>query len=129
MCSDSRKSPPFGPRSPAELDASYDTVIRRWPIIITSIIDELHNACHFLVLESQSLEDEKKKALIEERIRDGNEIVSKISKLKYEMARDRALESIPDDGEPGSEVYNEELRKLEEDKRNTWFTAPWLFAE
>lgn len=55
--------------------------------------------------------------------------MSKISKLKYEMARDRALERIPEDGEPHVDVYNEELRKLEDDKRNTWFTAPWLFAE
>ena len=88
----------------------------------------MHNACHFLVLASQSLEDEAKKASIEERIREGNEIVAKISKLKYEMARDRALELI-EDKEPHAGVYNEELKKLEEDKRNTWFTAPWLFAE
>lgn len=84
--------------------------------------------CHFLVLESQSLEDEAKKASIEERIKGGNEIVAKISKLKYEMARDRALELIHDE-EPHADVYNEELKKLEEDKRNTWFTAPWLYAE
>ncbi|KAJ3499401.1 hypothetical protein NMY22_g19513 [Coprinellus aureogranulatus] len=123
---------PYPPYDPTDKKGfSYDTVVRRWPIIITSIIDELHNACHFLVLESQTLEDadHERKATIETRIREGNEIVSKISKLKYEMARDRALERIPDDGEPHSEVYNEELRKLEEDKRNTWFTAPWLFAE
>ncbi|KAJ3519929.1 hypothetical protein NMY22_g12977 [Coprinellus aureogranulatus] len=123
---------PYPPYDPTDKKGfSYDTVVRRWPIIITSIIDELHNACHFLVLESQTLEDadHERKATIETRIREGNEIVSKISKLKYEMARDRALERIPDDGEPHAEVYNEELRKLEEDKRNTWFTAPWLFAE
>ena len=54
--------------------------------------------------------------------------MAKISKLKYEMARDRALDLIPDEG-LHAQVYNEELRKLEEDKRNSWFTAPWLFAE
>jgi hypothetical protein len=45
------------------------------------------------------------------------------------MARDRALEPIPDDGEPNREVYNKELEELALDNRNTWFTAPWLYAE
>ncbi|TEB29961.1 DUF89-domain-containing protein [Coprinellus micaceus] len=120
---------PYPPYDPTDKKGfSYDTVVTRWPIIITSIIDEVHNVCHFLVLESQSLEDEAKKASIGERIKEGNEIVAKISKLKYEMARDRALELIHDE-EPHADVYNEELKKLEEDKRNTWFTAPWLYAE
>ena len=69
------------------------------------------------------------KKAIEEKVAEGNGIVSKISKLKYEMARDRALEPIPDDGDPTREVYNKELEELAVDKRNTWFTAPWLYAE
>jgi damage-control phosphatase, subfamily III len=36
---------------------------------------------------------------------------------------------IEDDGEPLSDVYNRELKALESDKRHTWFTAPWLYAE
>ncbi|KAJ2915869.1 hypothetical protein MD484_g4554, partial [Candolleomyces efflorescens] len=108
------------------------SLIRRWPIIITSIIDELHNACHFLVLDSQKLEgsaDSPEKKALEEKVTEGNGIVAKISKLKYEMARDRALEPIPEDGEPNREVYNKELEELALDNRNTWFTAPWLYAE
>jgi hypothetical protein len=36
---------------------------------------------------------------------------------------------IPDDGGPHITTYNNELMALEKDKKNTWFTAPWLFAE
>jgi len=66
---------------------------------------------------------------LKERIEEGKGIIEKVSKLKYEMGRDRQLESIPDDGEPGIALYNTELQALAQDKRNTWFTAPWLFAE
>ncbi|KAI0289666.1 DUF89 domain-containing protein [Russula brevipes] len=45
------------------------------------------------------------------------------------MARDRALEAIPADGEALVDEYNAELARLEEHRRNTWFTAPWLYAE
>lgn len=27
------------------------------------------------------------------------------------------------------EMYNEELARLAAKERNTWFTAPWLYAE
>jgi hypothetical protein len=36
---------------------------------------------------------------------------------------------IPADGDPHVEVYNSELARLTENRKNTWFTAPWLFAE
>lgn len=39
------------------------------------------------------------------------------------------MDEIVEDGEPNREVYNEELRKLKEDGRGSWFKAPWLFAE
>ncbi|KAH9982017.1 hypothetical protein BJV74DRAFT_852635 [Russula compacta] len=45
------------------------------------------------------------------------------------MARDRALEPIPDDGEALVDEYNAELARLEGRGQNTWFTAPWLYAE
>ena len=37
--------------------------------------------------------------------------------------------TIPNDGEPYVEEYNDELAKLAQNSKNTWFTAPWLFAE
>lgn len=36
---------------------------------------------------------------------------------------------LPDDGEWHVETYNSELARLAEQGKNTWFTAPWLFAE
>ncbi|KAG7087527.1 hypothetical protein E1B28_013486 [Marasmius oreades] len=45
------------------------------------------------------------------------------------MARDHALEPIPQDGEPHVDLYNGRLERLTQQSRNTWFTAPWLYAE
>lgn len=36
---------------------------------------------------------------------------------------------IPQDGEFYVDEYNAELEELAKAKKNTWFTAPWLFAE
>ena len=36
---------------------------------------------------------------------------------------------IPGDGEALVDEYNAELARLEEHGQNTWFTAPWLYAE
>ena len=75
---------------------------------------------------------------------EGKKIIEALSRLKYEMARDRPLEwvilafqtsvligdrRVPDDGEAMVDVYNRELDSLTADGKGTWFTAPWLFAE
>ena len=36
---------------------------------------------------------------------------------------------IIDDGEPSVGLFNQELAALEAQGKNTWFTAPWLYAE
>ena len=36
---------------------------------------------------------------------------------------------IPEDGDVDVDTYNAELAKLATTDQNTWFTAPWLFAE
>jgi hypothetical protein len=36
---------------------------------------------------------------------------------------------MPADGEALVDEYNAELARLEERGQNTWFTAPWLYAE
>ncbi|KIK09488.1 hypothetical protein K443DRAFT_82818 [Laccaria amethystina LaAM-08-1] len=111
------------------LNASYETVVRRWPIIITGVIDDVHQACHLLSLESQKVSEELKASDSSTKSDEGKEIIAKISKLKYQMGRDHPLDPIPDDGGPHITTYNNELMALEKDKKNTWFTAPWLFAE
>ncbi|KIM37931.1 hypothetical protein M413DRAFT_448192 [Hebeloma cylindrosporum] len=119
----------YPPYDPTDISGfSYETVVKRWPIILAGVVNFLHNKCHTLSLDLASLDGEEKVAL-QKKLTEGTGIIEKVSKLKYEMARDRALERIPEDGEANVELYNAELAGLEDSKRNTWFTAPWLFAE
>jgi len=124
-------SSPYPSYDPTDkLGFSYETVVKRWPIIITSVIDYLHRTCHSLSLEMKEIDaSDEEKQILNRKIKEGTAIIEKISKLKYEMARDHVLEPILEDGEPSVELYNDELSKLSENKKNTWFTAPWLYAE
>ncbi|KAL4247701.1 Sugar phosphate phosphatase [Abortiporus biennis] len=105
--------PPFPPYDPRTYEHHY-TIYR---------ID------HDLGVSTEDSTLSLNKEQIERKIEEGKGIIEKISKLKYEMARDRALEPIPQDGEAYVEEYNNELENLAQIKKNTWFTAPWLFAE
>jgi hypothetical protein len=89
--------------------------------------------------------------IAEERIKACQAIIEKIGKIKYEMGRDKPLlydsinhsnvcpvrdqsfcalgRPIDDDGGPSVQLFNEELAVLEAQGKNTWFTAPWLYAE
>ncbi|KAK1231466.1 Hairy/enhancer-of-split with YRPW motif protein 2 [Marasmius sp. AFHP31] len=102
----------------------YETVVKRWPIILTSIVDQLHQENHALQAPGNVSDDRTHAKVVE-----GKTIIEQVSKLKYQMARDHALEPIPEDGEPLVDLYNSELGRLAEKSRNTWFTAPWLYAE
>ncbi|RDB19624.1 hypothetical protein Hypma_013262 [Hypsizygus marmoreus] len=120
--------PPHPPYDPTDKTGfSYETVVKRWPVIITGVIDQIHNVCHKLSLELQRPNAEKETA--EAKVAEGKVIIEKLSKLKYQMGRDHPLEPIPADGEGQVETYNLELQRLGEAGKNTWFTAPWLYAE
>ncbi|CAL1697861.1 unnamed protein product [Somion occarium] len=121
--------PPYPPYDPKD-KSGYETVVKRWPVILTGIIDTIYRIDHHLGVSletSDATSEDVTKG--QEKIAEGKGIIEKIGKLKYEMARDRPLEPIPDDGEAFIDVYNAELKRLEQDKNHTWFTAPWLFAE
>jgi len=45
------------------------------------------------------------------------------------MPESHSCRPIPADGEALVDEYNAELACLEERGQNTWFTAPWLYAE
>jgi hypothetical protein len=64
---------------------SYETVVRRWPVILTSIIDSVYT-------ENHELTDVPDKA---EKLEEGKALIATLSRLKYDMARDRALEYVP----------------------------------
>ncbi|EIW56647.1 DUF89 domain-containing protein [Trametes versicolor FP-101664 SS1] len=108
---------------------AFETVIKRWPVILTGIIDNIYCRNHDLGVSLRDKTDEAEKATIEEIITEGKAIIGLVGQVKYDMARDRPLEPIPDDGEPLADVYNAELEKLAETKQNTWLAVPWLYSE
>ncbi|KAH9856418.1 DUF89 domain-containing protein [Lenzites betulinus] len=108
---------------------AFETVIKRWPVILTGIIDNIYCRNHDLGVSLRDKTDEAEKATIEEIITEGKAIISRVGEVKYDMARDRPLLPIPDDGEPLADVYNAELDRLAEQKKNTWLTVPWLYSE
>ncbi|KIK35366.1 hypothetical protein CY34DRAFT_96200 [Suillus luteus UH-Slu-Lm8-n1] len=123
--------PPYDPTDTSGCPSRYDTVVKRWPIILTNIIDHVHRLLHDMTLEAQRVRDldVSKAEELSKKTTEGQEIISEISRLKYRMARDHELESIPQDGDILVAEYNAELESLKQTSRNTWFKAPWLYAE
>ncbi|KAH9915315.1 DUF89 domain-containing protein [Fomitopsis serialis] len=111
------------------LFASYETVVKRWPVILTGIIDNIYRINHGLSVAQSEGDDNEETATEKEKIEEGKNLIETISKLKYEMGRDRPLEPIANDGESMAGTYNTELARLTEQGKGTWFTAPWLYAE
>ncbi|KAG1728237.1 DUF89 domain-containing protein [Suillus lakei] len=123
---------PYPPYDPTDTSGfSYDTVVKRWPIILTNIIDHVHRLLHDMTIEAQQVRDSdvSKAEELSQKTTEGQEIISQISRLKYRMARDHELENIPQDGDILIAEYNAELESLKQTSRNTWFKAPWLYAE
>jgi hypothetical protein len=57
-------------------------VVKRWPVILTSVIDSVYSVNH----ELTNLPDKAAK------LQEGKALIATISGLKYGMGRDRALE-------------------------------------
>ena len=58
---------------------AYASVVRRWPSIITNVIDAVY--------QSNALD----KDASAEKLDDGKAIIQSLSKLRHEMGRDQAL--------------------------------------
>ncbi|EJD04787.1 DUF89 domain-containing protein [Fomitiporia mediterranea MF3/22] len=122
-------TPPYPPYDPIDTDGfSYETVSKRWPVILTKLIDHIHRTNHELTVAGMQGGNDVEKNW-EERVEEGKVIIGKVSKLKYEMARDRELQPVEEDEEADVDTYNLELTKLAEKGMNAWFKAPWLYAE
>ncbi|KAG8996499.1 hypothetical protein FRB90_012723 [Tulasnella sp. 427] len=106
--------PPYDPTFKESF--SYTTVVKRWPVIITNLLDCVHQAVHDLSVNSTTSATDE---LVKKKIEEGKGIIEKASKLN----------PVLDDGGPHIELYNSELERLSADGRGTWFTAPWLYAE
>ncbi|EIM19627.1 DUF89-domain-containing protein [Wallemia mellicola] len=96
---------------------AFASVARRWPAIITNVIDAVY--------QSNALD----KSATADKLDDGKFIIQCLSKLRHEMGRDQPLSPIDDQAAANVNIYNDELKHLETIGDNTWFTAPWLFAE
>jgi len=68
----------------------YETVVKRWPVILTQIIDHLNRTNHELTLQINH-EDEIN---VRQKIEEGKTIIQKIGTLKYKMGRDHAIECV-----------------------------------
>ena len=64
--------------------------MRRWPVILTGIIDNIYCCNHEYGVSLPSKTPEET-ALVEARIEEGKKIISKVGEIKYDMARDRPL--------------------------------------
>jgi hypothetical protein len=75
--------------------------MKRWPIILTNIIDHVHRLLHDMTLEAQQVRDSdvSKAEELSKKTTEGQEIISEISRLKYRMARDHELEWVAHDYE------------------------------
>ncbi|KZT69424.1 DUF89 domain-containing protein [Daedalea quercina L-15889] len=121
---------PYPPYDPTDKEGfSYETVVKRWPIILTGIIDNIYRVNHVLSVSHSEEAANEETLSAQEKIEEGKNLIEQISKLKYEMGRDRPLETITHDGESMVDIYNTELARLTEQGKGTWFTAPWLYAE
>ncbi|KAK0544853.1 Hairy/enhancer-of-split with YRPW motif protein 2 [Tilletia horrida] len=93
----------------------------QWPTILTGVIDSLVHA-------SAALAYARDAQLAQARIDEAKTIIEAVSKLKHDLARDRALEPITrqnPESEPDPRHYNAVI----EAEHPTWFHASWLFAE
>ncbi|KAJ3297470.1 hypothetical protein HDU79_003552 [Rhizoclosmatium sp. JEL0117] len=77
------------------------TVLNRWPVIVTDVINA--------ILKSDRSQDE------------GSKIIAELSKLKYEMAREKPLARLQ------SASWNKAIETYFPD--TSFFTTSWLFAE
>ncbi|KAI8823359.1 uncharacterized protein EV422DRAFT_565308 [Fimicolochytrium jonesii] len=127
--SDNPLLPPFPPaidalRASQKSSFAYPTVKDRLPIILTKCVDAVSKQLHS---ESSSSSPTSSSSL---KHTQGKAVISDISKLIYELQRDRPLTPFTD-SEPDVDLWNACLTELtqQEGRQPTWFTSPWLFVE
>ncbi|PGG96828.1 hypothetical protein AJ79_09434 [Helicocarpus griseus UAMH5409] len=104
------KTPPYSTSDTSSF--AYISARDRWPVILTSAIDDLSRTLF------EVTDDVKRK--------EGKKIVEKLAELKYELQHNRKLTPLENDGEADIADYNKEL---EARGGITWFGAPWLYTE
>ncbi|CAO3674207.1 unnamed protein product [Umbelopsis ramanniana] len=92
---------------------AWDTSARRWPVILTSVIDDM---CKSYAKETD-----------ETKVKEGKAIVEGISALKYEIEHDRPIRQLKEDGQPDVAVWNQQIATYF--PNSTWFDGSWLYNE
>ncbi|KNZ52530.1 hypothetical protein VP01_3541g1 [Puccinia sorghi] len=126
----SNHQPRVYPYSPSNVDSfAFQSVTKRWPKILTQVIDHLVFQNNQLLDQLSSTSEPQ---ALKAKISQGKAIISLISELKYEAARDKELsllKSHPDYTEQENliiNLYNQELSKTKAAEKSTWFSASWL---
>ncbi|PHH66978.1 hypothetical protein CDD82_1502 [Ophiocordyceps australis] len=90
-----------------------DSVRKRWPVILTGAIDDMHRT----VAQTDHADKQA----------EGKKIIEQLATLKYEIQHNRKLTPIVDDGFSHEvAAYNKEI---EQRATPTWFDLGWLFGE
>ncbi|MBW0518767.1 hypothetical protein O181_058482 [Austropuccinia psidii MF-1] len=128
------------PYSASDSDSfAYISVTRRWPIILTQVIDKLvvenNSLLDNLSFNPSSLDQDQSK-ILKEKLTQGKFIISQISELKYESARNKEIKLLNEENQIQSELetevtelYNQEILRSKAACKSTWFTASWLLTE
>ncbi|PLW50731.1 hypothetical protein PCASD_00647 [Puccinia coronata f. sp. avenae] len=130
----STHQPRVHPYTPSNTHSfAFLSVTKRWPNILTQVIDHLvvqNN--HLLDQLSSSSSDSQ---ALKDKLSQGKAIISLISELKYEAARDKELSPLDlkqahtEQEKSIIHLYNQELSKTKAAGKSTWFSASWLFTE
>ncbi|RKO92710.1 hypothetical protein BDK51DRAFT_8225, partial [Blyttiomyces helicus] len=115
-------------RGTAKDSFAFTTISTRLPVILTQAVDSLTRTAHAAAMNPAPDADAAAEA---EKASEANECISAMSKLKYELQRDREFESIAGDEEGDEEAWRAAMDSLGDvaEGGKTWFSAPWLFAE
>ncbi|GAA5876907.1 hypothetical protein JCM1840_002700 [Sporobolomyces johnsonii] len=99
---------------------AYESTVKRWPIILTGVVDELARINGTLAGNG----DDK------DKVTEGKQLINDIGGLIYEMRHDRELPPLQPTGYPDdTSHYNDELAAASPDGKTRWFNASWLYAE
>ncbi|KAI8922081.1 hypothetical protein DFJ77DRAFT_445212 [Powellomyces hirtus] len=109
---------------------AYTTVKDRLPVILTKCIDSISRELHAATTTTASDASSLPPLAQTERATEGKQIIAELSKLVYELQRDRPLQRI-NDTEEDAASWNSVLESLggKEGAPATWFGTPWLFSE
>ncbi|PHH54759.1 Protein-glutamate O-methyltransferase [Ceratocystis fimbriata CBS 114723] len=137
--SNSATPPPYMTSDPGSF-ASV-TATRRWPIIITSIVNDVSVTVGNLKLEITKQQEASGTVdpLLLEKTAELVDIQSKIGVLNTEVQRNKPMTPVEDDGFDDVALYNKVIEALKSEANNAdgkspelyarWHNAPWLFTE